>query len=358
MGARELGCGLIRILIVDDSAVVRDLLAHIIASDPVFEVVGAVTNGTEAVRANVELRPDVVTMDIHMPELDGYDATRQIMETQPVPIVIVSGSCDVQETSEAFRALEAGALAAVARPPGIGHPGHKEAADLLLRTLKSMSEVKVVRRWPKDRFGKLVASPSAPAPATSNRLNLVAVGASTGGPSAVQLLLRSLPTAFPVPVLIVQHMSPGFIQGFAEWLAQECARPVMVASHGAQALPGHVYLGPDGRHMGIDRSGRIVLANGEVQYGLCPSVAALFRSTSKCYGASAAGVLLTGMGKDGAEELKLMRDCGAITFAQDEESSVIHGMPGEAIRLGAATHVLPPDRIGQMLTSLATTPWK
>lgn len=343
---------MIRVLIVDDSAVVRELIAHIVGADPALEVIGKVTNGAEGVRANMELRPDVITMDIHMPELDGFEATRQIMESVPVPIVIVSGSLDVRETSAAFRALEAGALAAVARPPGPGHPGHDEAARILVRTLKSMSEVKVVRRWPKDRFGKIETKLPAIVPFGRRRIAMVAVGASTGGPAAVQAFISALPKPFPAPVLVVQHMSPGFIQGYADWLAQQVGCPVMLGAHGAQTLPGHVYLAPDGRHMGVDRSGRMILSEGAAEYGLCPSVANLFRSTAESYGANAAAVLLTGMGRDGAEELKRLKDAGAVTFAQDEESAVIHGMPGEAIRLGAAMYILSPERIAQVLASL------
>jgi two-component system chemotaxis response regulator CheB len=185
------------------------------------------------------------------------------------------------------------------------------------------------------------------------KLRIVAIGASTGGPPVLQTILAALPTTFPAPVVIVQHMAAGFSRGFIEWLAQSSALPVHLATHGESMFPGHVYLAPDEVQMKVARHDRIVLTRDEPENGLRPSVSCLFRSVAEVYGCDAVAGLLTGMGRDGAEELRLLKEKGAVTFAQDKDSSVVHGMPGEAIRLDAAMLVLPPEKIAAVLTSLA-----
>src|ERR1700722_20716677 len=178
--------------------------------------------------------------------------------------------------------------------------------------------------------------------------------ASTGGPPALQTILAGLPINFPVPVLIVQHIAAGFTQGFVDWLAHSSSLPVVLGAHGQSVLPGQGYVAPDGVHMAVYADGRIQLRSDEAENGLRPSVSFLFRSVAKAYGPSAVGVLLTGMGRDGASELKLMKEHGAVTIAQDEKTSVVHGMPGEAIKMGGATYILPPEKICLALTGLAT----
>lgn len=288
-----------------------------------------------------------------MPKMNGFEATRKIMETYPTPIVIVSGNLDTREVATTFRAMEAGALAVVQRPVGIGHPDHEAMVAKLIQTVKLMSEVKVVRRWARPRPEKAVPKvlPEARCARTPAEIKLVAIGASTGGPTALQTILSGLPKDFPVPVLIVQHMTLGFIQGFAEWLAQTCGSPVRVAAQGQSLLPGQAYVAPDGAHLWVE-AGRIALSQDEPENGLRPSVSYLFRSVARVFGRNAAGVLLTGMGTDGAKALKLMEEQGALTIAQDKESAVVHGMPGEAIKIGAATHVLSSERIAALLTGL------
>jgi two-component system, chemotaxis family, protein-glutamate methylesterase/glutaminase len=304
-------------------------------------------------------------MDIHMPKLDGFEATRRIMESHPTPIVSVSGSWDRREVAMTFHAIEAGALAAIPRPLGVGHPRHADSAAGLISTVKLMSELKVVRRW--GRSSRAQAVPRQPrAEGTGlerapDRITLVAVGASTGGPVVLQTILSSLPGDFPVPVLIVQHIAAGFTEGFVDWLTGTSNLPVCVAAEGEVALPGKAYVAPDGVHMKVNVGGTIALTQDEPENGLRPSVSCLFRSVANVYGRDAVGVLLTGMGKGGAAELKRMKDAGAVTIAQDEESSVVHGMPGEAIQLGAATYVLSPERIAAALTNLVRNlrndPW-
>ena len=345
---------MIKVLIAEDSPVVREFLVHILSSDPDIRVVGTVNNGEEALAGVKHYRPDVITMDIHMPKLDGLEATRRIMETDPTPIVIVSGSADPHDVEMTFRAMQAGALAFMVRPAGIGHPDHEATAKELVQTVKLMSEVKVVRRWPQTRcepfIPHAVQTLSEKIPA---KFNLIAIGASTGGPPVLKIILDMLPKDLPVPVLIVQHMSAGFITSFVEWLAQSSGLPVHVAVHGEKMLSGHVYVAPDECQMRVEHGGKIVLTKDAPENGLRPSVSYLFRSLAEVYGGNVIAGLLTGMGRDGAEGLKLLRDKGAVTFAQDKGSSIVHGMPGEAIKLDAATFVLEPDKIATVLTDLA-----
>ena len=344
----------INVLVAEDSPVTRLLLIHLLESDAQIRVIGAVGDGHAALDFVQQNQPDVVLMDIYMPRMDGFEATRRIMETHPVPIVICSGTANPRETATTFRSLEAGAVACIDKPVGHGHPDFAAVAANLVQTVKLMSEVKVVRRWPRAR------STAPPAPQVrpveskyaSTEIKLIGIGASTGGPPVLQTVLAGLPKNFPAPVLIVQHIARGFLPGMAEWLNQTTGLQVHIASYGIHPLPGHVYLAPDDFHMGVGAGARILLTREEPENGLRPAVSFLFRSLAEKCGANALGVLLTGMGSDGAAELKLMKDKGAFTIAQDRESSVVHGMPGVAIELGGATHVLPADSIAGALVTL------
>jgi two-component system chemotaxis response regulator CheB len=343
---------MIKVLVVEDSPVVREFLVYVLNSDSEIQVIGTAQNGQEAIEAIRNKEPDIVTMDIHMPEMDGYEATRRIMETQPVPIVIVSGSTSIGEVAMTFKAIEAGALAVVARPKGIGHPDYETTAKELIQTVKLMSEIKVVKRWPRLKKESPPPTPGGEVGKSLPAIQVVAIGASTGGPAALQTILSDLPRDFPVPVLIVQHISAGFVEGFAHWLAQSSGLPVHLASEGEYLLPGHAYVAPEGFHMIVETRNRIALSTAELKNGLRPAVSYLFNSVARVFGQNAIGVLLTGMGKDGAQELRLMKDKGATTIAQDEASSVVHGMPGEAIKVSAATYVLPLKKIAAVLASL------
>jgi two-component system chemotaxis response regulator CheB len=344
---------MIKVLIVDDSRVVQEFMTYILASDPDIEVIGVAGSGEEAIELIHKKRPDLITMDIHMPGMDGYQATRTIMETIPTPVIIVSGSLGVNEASNSFKLLEAGALAVVLRPPGIEDPGFAEARRVLIQYVKLMSEIKVVKRFPRQMNHRIRPTHSVQSVNPDNKdIQLIVIGASTGGPVVLQTILSNLPKDFPVPILIVQHIARGFLNGFRDWLSGYSLLPINIAKDGELLEPGYIYIAPDDLQMGILPGLRITLDKLPPENSLCPSVDFLFRSVAEVMGPNAIGVLLTGMGKDGAKELKNMKDRGAVTIVQDEASCVVFGMPGEAVRIGAADQVLAPEKIAVVLSVL------
>jgi two-component system chemotaxis response regulator CheB len=341
----------ITVLVAEDSPVVQLLLVHMLNADPDIEVIGTAADGQAAVEFVQKLRPDVILMDIHMPRLDGFEATRQIMETQPLPIVICSATMKNAELENTFRALEAGAVASVDKPVGIGHPNFDAMIGNVLKTIKEMSIVRPARIV-RSKTDLVVKTPVA-ARKPREAIRMVVIGASTGGPPVLHTILAGLPVSFSAPVLIVQHIAPGFVEGMIEWLRKATKREIHLAAHGDQPLPGHVYIAPDNAQMGLTPSGRILVSNDPPENGLRPAVSFLFRTAAAAYGAGVAAVLLTGMGRDGADELKVLKEIGAQTIVQDRESSVVHGMGAEAIRLNAATHIVPPEQIASLLSTFA-----
>jgi two-component system chemotaxis response regulator CheB len=337
-----------RVLVVDGSLSVRALLAQILDAAPGLEVVGAASSGAEALRLAHELRPDVITMDLHLPGMDGYDAIRRIMQSCPTRIVVVSGNEDPAEVDASFRAIEAGALMQVRRPQSVGKPGHAESASALVRTVQAMAEVRVVRRWPDAQRAERRRKAA--------QRQLVVIGASTGGPTVLRDILAELPPGFALPVVIVQHLSPGFTQGLADWLSGASGYPVEVLKDSAPLAAGRAYLVPDGFQPMLVPGPVCKLVQAPAEHGMCPSVSHLFRAIDPELRAATAAVLLTGMGKDGAAEMKQLREQGALTIAQDRASSVIYGMPGEAVRLDAAMLVLQPSEIGKLLATLPGAP--
>ncbi len=346
---------MIKVLIVDDSHTTMEYLKYLLDSDDEIMIVGIAENGEEAVELSKRKRPDVILMDINMPRMDGFEATRIIMENNPVPIIIMSATHDVKDTVIVFRAMEAGAVTLLNKPWGIDRPDYERDSEELLQNVKLMSEVKVIRRCKFMREAARKPRPKPPAVkpvAMPGEINVIAIGASAGGPPVLQEILLKIPKNFPVPILIVQHISSGFIDGLTKWLGQGTDCAIHVAAHGEILLPGHVYFAPDDYHMGVDGSGRVVLSRAKTENNSRPSISFLFRSMADVYGATAAGVLLTGMGKDGADGLKLMKNKGAVTIAQDKESSLVHGMAGEAIKLDAAVYELPSESIADALIDL------
>lgn len=346
---------MIDVLIVNDSPTATELLKGILGSDPEIYVAGVARNGLEAVDMTGRRRPSVIAMDVHMPGLDGFEATRKIMENTPVPIVIVAGSSLRGDDLLAFKAVQSGAVACVRAPAGLRSPEHAPQAAELLRTIKAMAEVKVIKRWPGMITKPPAGVPLAQKPAAlrAGVIQVVAIGASTGGPVVLQSILSGLPAGLCAPVAIVQHMSPGFMENFCRWLGDSTPLEVRVAADGEPALPGRVYAAPDGRHLTVEPGPRLRLTLEPPENGMRPAVSRLFRSVARNFGRNSAGVLLTGMGEDGALELKAMRDAGAVTIAQNRETSLINGMPGAAVNAGAAAYVLSPQEIAAAIAALA-----
>lgn len=346
---------MIDLLIVEDSPSVQQLLSGIFGSDPQIRVVGIASSAEEALEILAHGHPDVITMDIVMPGMDGLQATRLIMETDPVPIVVVTASWEPAQVDKTFKALDAGAVAIVEKPNGPGHPDFARTAENLLRTVKSMAEVKLVKRWPGAQAvasrGRETANGGLRVPGPEPEI--VAIGASTGGPPVIKTILSGLAAGFPLPLLIVQHIAAGFQEGMVRWLRQATGFPLEVAREDGPIVGGRAYLAPDGYHLGVRRDGRVGLSAEPPEHGLRPSVSRLFHSVTSVYGGRAVGILLTGMGEDGARELLSMREAGALTIAQDGESAVVDGMPGKARELQAATYVLPPGGIAPVLNVLA-----
>ena len=341
---------MIRVLVVDDSPSICEYLCALFASDPEFQVVGAARNGSETVPLVERLKPDVISMDLTMPGIDGFETTRQIMSSHPTPIVIVSARCDRKSAALSFQVLEAGALSLLGTPAPLGSPGYEASRRELLDTFRAMAGVRVIRRSVRPVLQSL---PKVSAPSSGVSLpSLIVIGASTGGPPVLHTIISRLPATLPVPIVVVQHITHGFIDGLVDWLGSVTTLPVSTAKDLEIPLPGHVYLAPDGVHLELSRDRRLRLVPGSKEFGVCPAVSRLFRSVTGSYGRTAIGVLLSGMGRDGAEEMLALRRSGGITIAQDAATSVVHGMPGEAIRLGAAIYISPDIGIASLLCSL------
>jgi two-component system chemotaxis response regulator CheB len=338
----------IDVLVVDHSASQRERLTDILAADPHLHVVGAVADGEAALAFLDQCRPDIVLIHGATADPEGYATARLIMERRPLPIVLCNTAARSGRDADA-RAADAGVVARLPQPPVSAHPDFARSADELRRTVRLMSEVRVVRRHARVEQ-KSQSSIRLPRPAP---IAVVGIGGSTGAPQVLQIILKKIAGDFPVPVLAVQHMAEGFLVGMVNWLGRSTQLPIHIAEADQTALAGHVYLAPDGFHMGLSASGQIRLSLDAAEHGLRPSVSYLFRSLAESYGRAAVGVLLTGMGRDGAAELRLMREKGAVTIAQDRASSIVHGMPGEAIALGGASNILAADQIAHALMALA-----
>lgn len=346
----------IRVLVVDDSLTVRKHLVETLGADPEIEVVGEAADGKAGIELCEKLRPDVVTLDMMMPVMTGLTATEYIMAYVPTPILIISASTNRGEVFRTYDALSAGAVDALDKPDADAMTDRWERE--MIARVKLVAKIKVITH-PRARLGgeRTRAAGASVAEAMAKpaqEIDCVAIGASTGGPGAVLEILRSLPADFPAPILLVIHIGKPFGLAMAEWLDGLSPLRVKVAADG-EPLPGYgqpgVIMAPHEQHLTIDR-GRLRLDSGPERHCCRPSVDVLFESVAREIGPGAVGCLLTGMGRDGAQGLLAMRRQGAITIAQDETTSVIFGMPGEAVRLGAARHVLPIQEVAPTLRSL------
>jgi len=341
---------MIRALVADDSPTARSILAALLASDPGIEVVGEAEDGNEAVELARRHRPDVITMDIQMPHRNGFEATQRIMNELPTPIVICS-SLDVRDVAISLEALRAGALAVLPKPGGPGTQQFEQESRHFVATVKAMSRVRIIRRPAQQHLPppELLVRPRV---RRDLRPEVVGIVASTGGPAALHEILSRLPRDFPLPVLVVQHIAIGFAEGLASWLDGASPLTVKVAEEGERLRGGTVYVAPDNRHLGASGDGRVILSDAPPVGGFRPSGTFLFESLARSFGPAAVGLVLTGMGRDGADGLRTLRNAGGTVVAQDEATCDVFGMPAAAIATGGADYVLPVQAIAAQLTKL------
>lgn len=339
----------VRVLIVEDSPVVREHLRRIISSDPRLEVAGIAKSGEEAIEMVQQVAPDVVSMDIQLPGIQGFEATRQIMSIRPTPIVVVSG-IEMHDMELSMQALRSGALSVVEKPVAATHDGYETIAGRLCTQLALMSEVKVVRQrnlQPRSPVSRLVTVP----PPRSQHFLAVGIAASTGGPNALVQVLGGLQTGFSVPVAIVQHMAPGFINGFAEWLETVTPFRTHVVKERVKMVAGTVYIAPSGAHLALD--GNVAMPEDSPPVGNHrPSANVLFTSMARTLGPLGIGIILTGMGDDGAAGLLSLKQAGGFTLAEAESTAIVYGMPAAAVKLGAVCETLPLPDIGSRVLEL------
>ncbi len=358
---------MIRVLVAEDSPTARALLVAMLSADSEIQIVAEAKTGIEAVEMAERLRPDIVTMDVHMPELDGLQATERIMASAPCPILIVSSQARDADISLSLDATRAGALLVLPKPEGPRSALFEGEKRHLLSMVKALSRVKVVRRRgsaerPAESSGKRTTPAQNWAASTSGGsrpralANLVAIGSSTGGPAALRDMIMELPRDFPAPILVVQHIARGFVQGLARWLGSDAGLAVKVAVDGEIARGGTMYIATDGKHLEVrkDAQGlfRIALTTSAPVGTFRPSVTRLFESAAAAAGSQLIAVIMTGMGDDGVAGLSAVKSRGGLVIAQDEASSVIYGMPREAVRASVVDRILALPDIAPCLMQL------
>ncbi len=326
-----------RVLIVDDSPTSLLALRRLLSTDPNLEVVGEARTGAEALHLAKELQPDLVTMDVYLGGNDGVDVARSILTSVSTRVVMVTG-LDPSRADLAFRALSVGALDVLGKPSACDDEPGRHQCRRFLAAIVAFSRVKIVTRRP------LQASEARPAQGTVTGEPLLALGASTGGPAVLHRILSALPRPYPVPIVIVQHIETGHVQAFADWLGTS-GHDTRVASLAVEPQPGVVYVAPGDRHLRYTASNLIAPTHGEARGFQLPSIDEFFESLARVDARRIFAAILTGMGDDGAEGLKRLRDAGALTAVQSEDSCVVPGMPSAALRSGGATLQLTPEEI-------------
>lgn len=369
----------IRVLLVEDSPIALVVLKRILNSSEQIEVVGEAGTGLEALNLIPKVQPDVICTDLHMPQMNGLELTSEVMALYPRPILVVSVSVQQEDTDQIFQLLDAGALDILPKPSAGMTTENQLLQQQLINKIKILSGVKVFTKSRKSILGAekqgssgkgnlreidystnhhqmgQISQTGNPAAFSCNyysKPRVVVIGASTGGPQALNEIFTKLPSDFPLPVICVQHISLGFLQGFIDWLASRCPLPVQIAQPGDMPQPGVIYFPPEHQHLELDARGRFICSDSEPLEGHRPSVTVTFESVAKFYGKATVGILLTGMGRDGATGMQTIAEVGGLTIAQDEATSLVFGMPKEAIALGVVKQVLPIGAIAPRLLEL------
>jgi two-component system, chemotaxis family, protein-glutamate methylesterase/glutaminase len=349
----------IKVFLVEDSPIALTILQRILQSSSEVNIVGTACNGKDALEKIPQVQPNVICTDLYMSKMDGLELTKQIMAKYPRPILVISNSVGDRESDNVFQLLQAGAIDVFPKPVSGMLSEYELVKQELIGKIKILAGVKVLTKHPSKEFlpkTQLVTSSVSPTTKVTpdnyidSTIKIVAIGASTGGPQALQKILSQLPSHFPAPIVCIQHISVGFLQGLVNWLDSESRLKVKIAEAGELPIPGYVYFAPENYHLELNSVGKFIHASLPPIDGHCPSITATLRSTAKFYGKNAAAILLTGMGRDGASGMQDIFKEGGLTIAQDEKSCVVFGMPKEAIALGAARHILAIEDIAPFLS--------
>lgn len=341
---------LIRVLVVEDSILMCKILTTLLNGDPQIIVTAIATNGKEAVELVPHVRPDLITMDMEMPLMDGLEAIKQIMSSHPTPILILSSSVFKKGMEKVFQAISYGALDVMDKGEVV-LKGNMNSGEILIEKVKQLTQKKVTYRFPMEERTEIFPPIGRKIRKTPSH-KIVAMVASTGGPQALLEILKPLPESFPCGIVIVQHIATGFLSGLVHWLDKECRIKIKIAEDSEEIRPGVAYIAPENLQMRVREGGRIRLSNETAENGHMPSGDMLLESVAKIYGRESIGIILTGMGRDGVIGLKAIKQNQGKTMAQDEKSCVVFGMPHAAIELGVVDQVLPLKRISEELLSM------
>ncbi|MEO5361416.1 MAG: chemotaxis-specific protein-glutamate methyltransferase CheB [Nitrospirota bacterium] len=359
----------IKVLIVDDSPVAVEVLKRVLASSDEIEVIGTARHGKEALEMIPRLSPGVICTDLHMPLMNGFEFVKEVMARHPLPILVISVSVCEGNDDNVFQLLAAGAIDVFPKPRGVLLGQSAKFTAELIAKIKVLSGVVPFRKIKKHGIAALTpqtlgGTVTIPKPCAENydvlphiealisRLKMIVIGASTGGPQALETILKELPADFSIPIVCVQHISEGFMVSLVDWLKGCCKLNVTIAHNNEKAIAGNIYFAPDNRHLKIDKSGAFVLTNDPPEGGHKPSITVTMMSFAEHYMGGVLGVLLTGMGRDGADGMLSISQAGGATVVQDKESSIVFGMPDQAIKLGAAKYVLDINKIGRFLAKI------
>lgn len=340
----------IRVMLVEDSALQLHIIKSILDANSYIDVIGTAVNGAEALKLLPYLKPDVICTDYHMPVMDGLEFIERALKVYPCPILVLSISVQPDQVDNIFKLLSAGAIDVMAKPRASGGVFGKEDGARLVEKIRIVNGVKYINRAnrkPLEPQNPECLIPRVTAP------KIVVIGASTGGPQALEVILPALKSSFSIPIVCVQHISHGFLLGMLTWLQSMSSLVIEIATPGSKPIPGHLYFPPEGMHLTFDQNGAFELSIPKSEDIYCPSIDKLFSSAANFFKSETVGILLSGMGKDGAEGIRAIFDAGGDTVAQDEDSSIIFGMPAIAINAGVVCRILPPFGIAAYMNDLS-----